>query len=337
MQSDAFGDVPAVLDTSFWNVAFGVRVEVYLPRFFRLLVPSAVAGEIQSAGAAASAEGFRLWRKASLLRPEDPIGGWPVGWGPAQFAGQGERDALLLSQEREAVALINEGPAKRFAAARGLLVLDVPAFVALAVGNRVMRWPAGWAALDPAGGRQSRCGGPHQRGSRAADDPVLQGGALMATTTKSVRLDPEETQALADLAGRLGCSEAALLRRWALEGIRETRIDLAILEFTKGRASPEQAALTSGLERHLFEAELLRRGIFGPGTLEESPRDWLRDLGRVATKLGSPALRAAVEQALERTQARDEAAAAAAPESLRLAQAGKPLPQRANLQSDSAT
>jgi hypothetical protein len=45
----------------------------------------------------------------------------------------------------------------------------------------------------------------------------------MATATKSVRLDPEECQALAELAGRLGCSEAALLRRWALEGASRTR------------------------------------------------------------------------------------------------------------------
>jgi hypothetical protein len=134
----------------------------------------------------------------------------------------------------------------------------------------------------------------------------------MATTTKSVRLEPEETQALAELAGKLGCSEAALLRRWALEGIRETRIDLAILEFTKGRASVEQAAQASGLERHLFEAELVRRGVFGPGALEESSGEWLRNLGRVAAKLGSPALRDAVREVQARTQARDEAAAARA-------------------------
>ena len=133
----------------------------------------------------------------------------------------------------------------------------------------------------------------------------------MATTTKSVRLDPEETRALAELAGKLGCSEAALLRRWALEGIRETRIDLAILEFTKGRASAEQASRAAGLDRHLFEAELIRRGILGPSALlEESPAEWLRNLGRVAAKLGSPTLREAVTEVLARAEARDEAAAA---------------------------
>jgi predicted nucleic acid-binding protein len=55
---------------------------------------------------------------------------------------------LLLAREREAVALINEAPARQFAAAYGLLVLDVPGFVALAVGRGVMPWAAGWAALD---------------------------------------------------------------------------------------------------------------------------------------------------------------------------------------------
>ena len=129
------------------------------------------------------------------------------------------------------------------------------------------------------------------------------------TTTKSVRLEPEETQALAELAGKLGCSEAALLRRWALEGIRETRIDLAILDFTKGRVSVAQAAAAAGLEQPVFETELVRRGVLGPGAPEESAGEWLRNLGRVAAKFGSPALRDAVTEVLARTQAEEEAAA----------------------------
>jgi|GEM_PF-3140525 len=135
---------------------------------------------------------------------------------------------------------------------------------------------------------------------------------MMSTTTKSVRLDAGEAQALADLATKLGCSEAALLRRWALEGIRETRIDLAIVDFTKARTTAEQAAAAAGLEYTLFCAELARRGILGPRTLDESSGQWLRDLGRIAAKLGSPALREAVAEVLEHTESRDEAAAAAA-------------------------
>ena len=148
MQSDAFGDTPAALDASFWNVAFGARVEVYLPRFFRLVVPAVAAREIDGAGVAASAEGFRLWRRAALVQCEDPRGSWPGSWGPARFTGKGEHDVLLLARECEAVALINEAPARRFAEERRLLVLDVPAFVALAVERGVMRWAAGWAAMD---------------------------------------------------------------------------------------------------------------------------------------------------------------------------------------------
>jgi hypothetical protein len=148
MQSDAFGDTSAVLDASFWDVAFGARVEVYLLRFFRLVGPRAVAREIEAAGLAASAEGFRTWRDAGLIQRADPAGGWPARWGPERFAGKGERDVLLLAREREAVALINEAPARQFAAAHGLLVLDVPGLVALAVDRGVMPWPAGWAALD---------------------------------------------------------------------------------------------------------------------------------------------------------------------------------------------
>jgi hypothetical protein len=36
----------AVVDSSFWTVAFGARVEVFLPRFFRIVAPSAVYREV---------------------------------------------------------------------------------------------------------------------------------------------------------------------------------------------------------------------------------------------------------------------------------------------------
>ena len=149
MQTDAVGDTPAVLDASFWNVAFGVRVEVYLRRFFRLTVPRTVSREIERAGLAASAEGFRIWKDAGLVQRADPDGDWPTRWGPDRFAGKGERDVLLLVREqRGAVALINEAPARHLGTAHGLMVLDVPSFVGLAVDRRIMPWAAGWAALD---------------------------------------------------------------------------------------------------------------------------------------------------------------------------------------------
>jgi hypothetical protein len=50
-------------------------VEVYLPRFCRPVVPAVAAREIDGEGVAASAEGFRLWRRAALGQFEDPRGG----------------------------------------------------------------------------------------------------------------------------------------------------------------------------------------------------------------------------------------------------------------------
>lgn len=77
-----------------------------------------------------------------------PIGDWSARWGPDRFVGKGERDVLVLARERGAVALINEAPARQFAAVNGLLALDVPGFVALVVDQGTMPWAGGWTALD---------------------------------------------------------------------------------------------------------------------------------------------------------------------------------------------
>ena len=112
----------------------------------------------------------------------------------------------------------------------------------------------------------------------------------MEWVTKSVRIRPEEAAAVADLAAEMGYSEGALLRRWVIEGIRDLRFDQALLAYTKGLVTVQQAAERAAMTAEAFEGELLRRGVFGPGYTDESPAEWLRGLRRVAQRMGRPKL-----------------------------------------------
>jgi len=117
---------------------------------------------------------------------------------------------------------------------------------------------------------------------------MAEGVAVMEWITKSVRLAPEEAMAMARLAEEQGCSEGSLLRRWAVEGMREMMFDRALLQYTKGILSLEQAAQRAGVSTEAFQAELLRRGVFGPGYADEQPGQWLKGLSEVARRMGLP-------------------------------------------------
>lgn len=82
MQFDVTRITPqeAALDTSFWNAALAARVEMYLPRIFRVLAPPGVRAEVladrvSGRGLFPNAEAFRLWESADVLRVEGPAGG----------------------------------------------------------------------------------------------------------------------------------------------------------------------------------------------------------------------------------------------------------------------
>ena len=134
----------------------------------------------------------------------------------------------------------------------------------------------------------------------------------MEWITKSVRLAPDEAAAVAELASALGNSEGALLRRWAIEGIRETRFDQALLGYTKGVLDLERAAKRAAMDTEAFEAELLRRGVFGPGYTDESPAEWLKGLSQVARRMGLPQLAALADDLCAQSEGQAAAIAEAA-------------------------
>lgn len=141
------------MDASFWNAAFGARVEVYVPRLFRVVAPPVVRSEILTdrvggRGNFPNAQAFALWESAAPRTVQAPAGRWPRALGPMRFQGKGEQQVILLAQERRAVALINELPANRFARQAGIEVLDVGSWIVLLAGKRLMPMGAAWFGLE---------------------------------------------------------------------------------------------------------------------------------------------------------------------------------------------
>lgn len=113
---------------------------------------------------------------------------------------------------------------------------------------------------------------------------------------KSVRLTSAEVAALAELAGRLHTTEAALLRRFAIDGTRQTQLDEGILAYVKGQSTLAQAARIAHLPEEGFDEQLKLRGIFGPGTpdaktdpKEDTELFWV-SLRRIAEAVGDDRL-----------------------------------------------
>lgn len=95
---------------------------------------------------------------------------------------------------------------------------------------------------------------------------------------RSVHLSDEDVKALRQLQAVTGESEEDILRRAAVHGIRDLRLEQGIRAFKEGGSSSEAAAI-AGLPRAVFFEILLDRGIevLGP---EPSLATQLAELGR---------------------------------------------------------
>jgi len=83
---------------------------------------------------------------------------------------------------------------------------------------------------------------------------------------KSVRLTEEEVTLLRQISEAELISEAALMRKFVLEGIRRYRLDQAIKRYQEGELDLSSAAQVAGLAIRELMGELHRRGvdIYGP-------------------------------------------------------------------------
>lgn len=89
--------------------------------------------------------------------------------------------------------------------------------------------------------------------------------------TKSIRLTREEARDLEELVEETGEVEAAVLKRAALRGIREERIERGVLAYLRGESTSRAAAIAN-LPRARFLDLLAEKGVTllqGPSTLGE--------------------------------------------------------------------
>ena len=101
------------------------------------------------------------------------------------------------------------------------------------------------------------------------------------TVRVSVQLSEEEAEELRQLQAATGESEEDVLRRAAVQGIRDLRLKQGIKAFKNGSGSGEAAAI-AGLPRAIFLQELIDRDIVvldGPSTLSTELEGLARRLG----------------------------------------------------------
>ena len=110
--------LPAVLETSFWTVAYRAEIAANCLDFFEIIVPRGVEDEILTR----HPEGLREYPQATLFRhlrgfmkdpPEGPLERLPM-------LGRGEAEAIPLAQRLQLPLLINDWRAARYA--RGLQI-----------------------------------------------------------------------------------------------------------------------------------------------------------------------------------------------------------------------
>lgn len=111
---------------------------------------------------------------------------------------------------------------------------------------------------------------------------------------KSIQLTDDELAALDDLSDVTGEPAEVVLKRAALRGVKELRLEQGLLAYLQGADSAD-AAVVAGLPRVAFLDRLVERGIpllAGPSTLAS-------ELDFLARRFGSSRLAAAAASLAE--------------------------------------
>jgi hypothetical protein len=110
--------------------------------------------------------------------------------------------------------------------------------------------------------------------------------------TKSIRITQQDSQLLAEISGREGVSEAAVLKRFVRTGLDHYRLDEAIAAYERGEADLPAAAQFAGVSIYQMMTELQKRDVT-PSAASEKFMDGLKTL--VETFGGSDALHQTIE------------------------------------------
>ena len=79
--------------------------------------------------------------------------------------------------------------------------------------------------------------------------------------SKSIRLTPEEAEELARVCREEPVTEAALMKRWVLEGLARYKLEKAIAAYMRREVSIGEGAALAGVSYNRFEQELWNRRI----------------------------------------------------------------------------
>lgn len=79
--------------------------------------------------------------------------------------------------------------------------------------------------------------------------------------TKSIRLTRDESKSLKRISEAEGLSEAALMKRFVLEGVARYRLEQAVAAYTRGEADLSAAAHHAGISVYQMMTELKQREI----------------------------------------------------------------------------
>jgi predicted HTH domain antitoxin len=111
--------------------------------------------------------------------------------------------------------------------------------------------------------------------------------------TKSIRLDPVENELLARLSEAEGISEAALMKRFVIDGMARHRLEKAVTAYRHGEADLNAAAQYAGVSIYRMMTELEVRNITPPASAQKF-REGLQTL--IDTFGGSDELRQVIAE-----------------------------------------
>lgn len=81
------------------------------------------------------------------------------------------------------------------------------------------------------------------------------------SVTKSIRLLPEEAEELSRICEAGPFSEAALMKKWVLEGMRLYKLEQGVQAYMKGEVDIREGAQMTGVSYNRFLRELERRHV----------------------------------------------------------------------------
>ena len=110
--------------------------------------------------------------------------------------------------------------------------------------------------------------------------------------TKSIRLTQDEAKQLAGLVEQQAASESALMRRWIVRSMRETRIENAVAAYQHDDVDLREGAAVAGIPIGAFVDELASRHV----AILRDASVLREELEELMATFGSPEGKAAVRE-----------------------------------------